>query len=519
LKGKTMQRRDVLKLGLASGIAGFSSFSSEVRAEEKKLLSGARYDKLPQWRGFNLLEKFNGRNNRFVEDDFRWISDFGFNFVRLPMDYRMWITDNDWRKINEKVLDEIDEAVQFGERYGIHVNINFHRAPGYTVAQPAEQKSVWTDPEALEVCLLHWKTFAKRYKGVSNDLVSFNLFNEPGRVEPILAQCVAAHKAIIKGIREEDPNRLIICDGYEWGNNPFFDLADQKIAQATRGYAPSEISHYKASWIQNSGDFPTPTWPIISGNGLLLSDSKREIKEEFRGALVISGQFPSKTKLRLHVGTVSGTTSFVVIADGKTIFEHQFKPGAGEGEWKTVVFKKEWNVYQNVYDRDYETVIPAGTQKLELRVTRGDWLTLKQLAVQSENTEKETAVNLSPGWQQLPSEFQYRESGHSAELLGGDVKDKTWLRNRLEPWKELQKQGCGVMVGEFGAHSPCPHDIVLRWLADCLDNWREAGWGYALWNFRGSFGIMDSGRTDVDYENFHGHQLDRKMLNLLQKNS
>lgn len=28
---------------------------------------------------------------------------------------------------------------------------------------------------------------------------------------------------------------------------------------------------------------------------------------------------------------------------------------------------------------------------------------------------------------------------------------------------------------------------------------------------------MDSGRTDVDYEDFHGHQLGRRMLELLQK--
>ncbi|MDR0338086.1 MAG: glycoside hydrolase family 5 protein [Planctomycetaceae bacterium] len=513
-----MQRRDVLKLGLASGLANFSFFSSGIQAEEGKLLKGARHDKLPQWRGFNLSEKGNKRwNGRFVEDDFRWIRDFGFNFVRLPMDYRLWIKDNDWRKINEQVLDEIDEAVQFGERYGIHVNINFHRAPGYTVARPAEPKSVWTDSEALDVCLLHWKTFAKRYKGLSNDLVSFNLFNEPDKIEPILAQCVAVHKAIIKGIREEDPNRLIICDGYEWGAKPFFDLADQNIAQATRGYAPTEISHYKASWV-DSKNYLVPTWPINSGNGLLMSNSKREIKEELRGALIISGQFPNTAKLRLRVGTVSDTTTFVVIADGKTIFEHQFKPADGEGEWKTVVFKKEWNIYQNVYDRDYETVIPAGTQQLEIRVTRGDWLTLTQLAVWSEKAKQETSINLAPNWQQPPSKFLYRESDHKAELLG-EVKDKTWLRNRLEPWKKLQQQGCGVMVGEFGAYSPCPHDVTLRWMADCLANWREAGWGYALWEFRGSFGILDSGRTDVDYEDFHGHKLDRKMLKLLQENS
>lgn len=41
--------------------------------------------------------------------------------------------------------------------------------------------------------------------------------------------------------------------------------------------------------------------------------------------------------------------------------------------------------------------------------------------------------------------------------------------------------------------------------------------GWALWNFHGSFGILDSGRDDVQYELFDGHQLDRKMLTLLQR--
>jgi hypothetical protein len=43
------------------------------------------------------------------------------------------------------------------------------------------------------------------------------------------------------------------------------------------------------------------------------------------------------------------------------------------------------------------------------------------------------------------------------------------------------------------------------------------GIGLAVWNFRGSFGIMDSGWRDVEYEDFHGHKLDRKYLDLLQE--
>jgi len=298
----------------------------------------ARYDKLPQWRGFNLLEKFNGQNQRFREDDFRWISDFGFNFVRLPMDYRMWIIDNDWRRINEKVLEDIDEAVRFGEKYGIHVNMNFHRAPGYTVAQPPEAKSAWSDSEALEVCAMHWTTFAKRYKGISNNQVSFNLFNEPAGVENIMEKCLEAHRVIISAIRSEDPDRLIICDGYQWGTRPL-NLADQKVAMATRGYAPHAVSHYKASWA--GGDYySVPTWPIVTGNGLLLQSNREETEERFKRPMLIEGPFPSATKLRMHVGTVSANTNLVVEADGKVLFRQEFQPGPGEGEWKKSVFNR-----------------------------------------------------------------------------------------------------------------------------------------------------------------------------------
>jgi endoglucanase len=52
-------------------------------------------------------------------------------------------------------------------------------------------------------------------------------------------------------------------------------------------------------------------------------------------------------------------------------------------------------------------------------------------------------------------------------------------------------------------------------MADALALWKQAGWGWSLWNLRGGFGVVDSQRPDVAYEDFHGHQLDRKMLELL----
>ncbi|GHT38662.1 hypothetical protein FACS189427_12930 [Planctomycetales bacterium] len=309
--------------------------------------------------------------------------------------------------------------------------------------------------------------------------------------------------------------RLIICDGYEWGNKPFFDLAHSKVAQATRGYAPSQISHYKASWVNSEG-FPEPSWPIVGGHGTLFSPSQSGVNKEVNGApLLVSGKFSSETTIRFKVGTVSSNTTLTVSADGKIILEKPFEPKDGKGEWEKAVYSPQWKIYQNIYNRDYTVSVPAGTKKVEIRVSKGQWLVITEIGVKGKNAASEAVVKLSYSWNETPSAFEYDEG--SGKLIGGTVKDKEWLRTGLEPWKELQKKGCGVVVGEFGAHSPCPHDVVLRWMSDMLANWKEAGWGYALWNLSGSFGILDSNRSDVQYEDFHGHKLDRKMLTLLQE--
>ena len=89
---------------------------------------------LPRWRGFNLLYLFTARRyTEPVEDDFRWIRDLGFDFIRLPMSYRIRIEGNDLYKIKEEPFENIDKVVEWGRRYGIHTSLNFHRGPGHGI--------------------------------------------------------------------------------------------------------------------------------------------------------------------------------------------------------------------------------------------------------------------------------------------------------------------------------------------------------------------------------------------------
>ncbi len=159
---------------------------------------------------------------------------WGFNFARLPMDYRFWIKNGDWNVFDEDHLKYIDRALALGKKYGVHINICMHRAPGYTVARPAEPTNLFTDPETQRVCARHWAMFARRYKGIPNENLSFNLFNEPANVKDEVYASVA--KLLIAAIHREDPNRFILADGLQRGSKPARKRGGlRNVGHATRG--------------------------------------------------------------------------------------------------------------------------------------------------------------------------------------------------------------------------------------------------------------------------------------------
>ena len=361
-----MNRREFIQSAASAAIVG----AGVVRAAKAPAAAKPLHAKLPRWRGFNLLEKFNkGKNRKFVEADFQWMSDWGFDFVRLPMDYRCWTDARDPYKLDEKHLAHIDQAVEFGRKYGVHVSLNLHRAPGYTVSAVGvtpEKMNLWKDPEAQKQFAFQWATFAKRYRGIPSKRLSFGLVNEPAKIDSKTYAAVA--RRAIAAIRKVDPSRLIISDGLRWGRDPVWELASERIAQSTRGYDPFIVSHYKAGWVHRKDWGAPPTWPL----------KPRQ--------------------------------------DNKDL--------VGDGNWT--------------------------------------------------------------------------------------------LAKSIKPWKKLADAGVGVHVGEWGAYKYTPHDVALRWMKELLELWREADFGWALWNLRGSFGLLDSGRADVTYEDHKKHKLDRKMLDLLR---
>ena len=70
-------------------------------------------------------------------------------------------------------------------------------------------------------------------------------------------------------------------------------------------------------------------------------------------------------------------------------------------------------------------------------------------------------------------------------------------------------------IGEFGCYEQTPNEDALRWFADVLDLLRGYGWGYALWEFEGPFGIVGHRRPGARFERRGGYDVDVDLLDLL----
>jgi hypothetical protein len=464
-----------------------------------------------RWRGFNLLEKFTLRGNApFREDDFRWIAELGFNFVRLPMDYRCYTEAADWLAFREAALAEIDQAVAWGARYGVQVCLNLHRAPGYCVNPPAEPLDLWTDPAAERAFVAHWEMFARRYRHVPAAQLSFNLLNEPNHNTP--EGYLRVHRAALDAIHRISPERLVVIDGNHTGRDPAPEfLGRRNVVLATRGYHPGTLSHFRAGWVRGSEHWPVPTWPPSPLTGHLYGPAKPDL----RSALGLEGEFPAGTELALRVALLSSAATVRATADARVVAETRFDPRLAPAEWRPEKSADaRWTYHRPATPRRFTVQLAQPARRLAFENVAGDWLLFAALELQLPGGARQT-FPAAADWG--VRQRTHRIDAHGRLLAPAGAAPDAALREFLQPWRDYTARGGTAFVGEWGAYNRTPHAVTLAWMKNWLELWREAGLGWALWNFRGSFGLLDSNRPDVTYETWRGHQLDRAMLTLLQR--
>lgn len=463
-------------------------------------------------KGFNLLGKFdvNWSNEGFVEEDFMIISDLGFNFARLPLDYLTYTKTGDWDTFLDDEIAEIDQAIQWGQKYGVHICISLHRAPGYSVNTspiPANQQvNLWEDASAQNAFIKHWIFFANRYEDVPNTQLSFNLINEPNSsVDEVTYVTLMTNT--IEEIHKINPNRVVFVDGLNYSNDIITSLRDKRnVIQALHVYEPFTLTHYQASWVEGSDTWPEPVWPMIDISNYLFGPWK----PEYQSSLVLEGNFLKDSKIIINVKQVSIQSTIEIKLDDQTIYTKAFICGGEIDDDWTEIINTQWG-YQNISNKDYSVVIPANGSTLSISNTAGDWMTLNAITIQSESSD----LTLIPG----NNAWGAKQETYSISPDGKIMDDHGYpmiLRNLYQKMQRAKDQDIPIMIQEFGVHNKTPHTVSLNYLKDVVSVFREYDLGYAMWNLSGSLGIINSGRDDCAYESYQGQLLDSAMLKIIE---
>ena len=481
-----------------------------------------------RWRGFNLQDSHWKRGwVGFEEDDFAFLEEFGFNFVRLPLSYRRWLSDpDDWTSIDPARLAFLDRAIELGAKYGVHVMVNLHRAPGYTVAGgKPEPASLWTSAEAERVFLLHWKFLAERYRGVPAERLSFNPVNEPpGDIsEETYARVMSA---AVKTIRAVTPERLVVVDAMGGDRHPCRALCGRTdIGQATRGYIPEAVSQWKPE--RGGRPQPPPEWPRngLAPCGILAGPSKPHLA----APLVLTVYGPGRMSIR--VGRVSSDCTLTATSGKSELGRIELRPRKDDPDWENVTVFPKWKTTQGEFTGAWQIDVPTGTHDVAVACAKGDWCDFRSISYASADGLRSVTL---PFYHRFapPVNFRQRLKGWAGEAKGffPVCADGTWsparyrdpgkeylYRGVVKAWEAPLANGVFAFCGEMGPENGTPHNIQLALLEDYLQLWKERGMGWAVWQLRGETGVLDSNRRDVDYEDWRGHKLDREMLDLLRR--
>lgn len=154
------------------------------------------------------------RSSWITDRDLKFLPTFGFNVVRLPMNYRLMEDDRHPFQLKKDAWKWIDRALDLAEQNGLYTILDMHGAQGgqnpYDHTGHADQNHLKDDPEAQKRLAWLWGELAKRYRNRSA-VVAYDVFNEPyGTPKP---KQVEIFSKVLTEIRRFDPEKLVYAHG------------------------------------------------------------------------------------------------------------------------------------------------------------------------------------------------------------------------------------------------------------------------------------------------------------------
>jgi len=218
------------------------------------------------WRAF--------RDRYITEADIQFIKSAGFNSIRVPFNYRLFVSENDPPALQGPGYALIRRVVEWCRTADLYVIFDMHGAPGGQTGDNIDDSFgypfLFDSPESQQLTIGIWRKLAAEY---ADDpvVIGYDLLNEPiahfHDIERLNPKLEPLYKQITSAIREVDPNHIIFLGGAQWNTNfkifgaPF----DDKLAYNFHRYWMDVNQNAVQEFVDFSVKYNVPLWMSESG--------------------------------------------------------------------------------------------------------------------------------------------------------------------------------------------------------------------------------------------------------------
>lgn len=218
------------------------------------------------------------RANKFTRDDVKFIAESGFDHIRIPIDEEQMFDEA--LNPEPEAFALLHNALGWCEEFGLRVVVDLHILRTHYFN--ADVKPLFTEVKAQEQFYDCWRKISAELNKYPNSMVAYELMNEPVADDP--EQWNVIVNKCLDTVRELEPNRTIIIGANRWQaydqvKNLRVPADDENIIISFHFYNPFALTHYRASWTDQSDNPLKITYP-----GYLASaDEVATLSPEFKG--------------------------------------------------------------------------------------------------------------------------------------------------------------------------------------------------------------------------------------------
>lgn len=234
----------------------------------------------------NFWEEF--RKFYITKEDIHFIKSLGLNHVRIPFNYRLFVTGYPYYELKGIGYELLDSVINWCKDENLYVILDMHCAPGGQTGDNIDDSFgypfLFDSPTAQNLTASIWRKLAEIYRD-EEIIIGYDLLNEPiahyfdsERLKPLLEPL---YKKITSSIREVDTNHIIFLGGAIWDSDfsIFSKPFDNKLVYTFHKYWTSPTQDVIQSYIEFRDKYNVPIWLGESG------ENTNEWINEFREVL------------------------------------------------------------------------------------------------------------------------------------------------------------------------------------------------------------------------------------------